>query len=198
ISPPAPRSWRATPKSSNRFASRRRRNSRSRPRVAIGPTSDIEFVKRNPGLAIRDRPRNEQEAGSMCKRMRVPCTAATGILAVVLLISCLESAAIAQTQSATLVGSVRDSTGAVVPGAKVTVVNTETSFLSETTTSADGAYYVPYLSPGPYRITLEANGFKRAVHDGVMVRSAETPRVDVTLEVGSVNEAVEVSAQSPL
>src|SRR5262249_30017059 len=104
----------------------------------------------------------------------------------------------AQTQTATLVGAVRDSTGAVVPNAKGTVVNTETSFLSETTTSADGSYYVPYLNPGSYRITLEAAGFKRAVHDGVIVRSGETPRVDVTLEVGSVTEAVEVSAQSPL
>ena len=90
--------------------------------------------------------------------------------------------AIAQVQTATLVGAVRDNTGAVIPGAKVTVVNTETSFISETKTSAEGGYYVPYLSPGTYRITLEAAGFKRNVQDGVAVRSGETPRVDITLE----------------
>src|SRR5207302_686818 len=85
-----------------------------------------------------------------------------------------------------------------VPGARVTVVNTETSFLSETKTSAEGGYYVPYLSPGAYRITLEAPGFKRNVHDGVIVRSGETPRVDIVLEVGSVADSVEVKATSPL
>src|SRR5262245_17091901 len=84
--------------------------------------------------------------------------------------------ATAQTQTATLVGTVTDTSGAVIPAAKLTVVNTETSFLSETKTSAEGGYYVPYLNPGTYRITLEASGFKRKVHDGVIVRSGETPR----------------------
>src|SRR5438046_6236554 len=106
--------------------------------------------------------------------------------------------AVGQTQTATLVGAVRDSTGAVVPGAKVTVINTETAFRSETVTSSDGNYYVPYLSPGPYQIVLEAAGFKRSVRDGVAIRSGETPRVDVDLEVGAVTEAVNVSASSPL
>src|SRR4051794_13655208 len=53
---------------------------------------------------------------------------------------------------ATLVGTVRDSTGSVVAGAVVKVVNTETSFLTETTSQPDGSYYVPYLTPGNYRV----------------------------------------------
>ena len=67
---------------------------------------------------------------------------------------------LAQTTGAgTLVGTVTDSTGAVVVGARLTVVNLDTAFHSETTTNSDGAYYVPYLAPGPYRVTIEAAGF---------------------------------------
>src|SRR5436305_10368685 len=69
--------------------------------------------------------------------------------------------AMAQTTgAATLVGTVTDPSGLAVPGAKLTLVNTETSFRSETVTSTEGSYVVPYLSPGTYQITLEAAGFK--------------------------------------
>jgi hypothetical protein len=125
------------------------------------------------------------------------CRGTRGIL-IVTLIMVAETVATAQTQTATLVGAVRDATGAVVPAAKVTVVNTETSFRSETVTSNEGSYYVPYLSPGVYRITLEAAGFKRYVNDGVAIRTGETPRVDIQLELGNVTEQVEVTAASPL
>src|SRR5438045_4055514 len=105
------------------------------------------------------------------------------------------TAAIAQaTGGATLVGTITDTTGAVLPGAKVSVVNVETSFRSETQTSPEGSYYVPYLSPGNYRITVEAAGFRTYVRNGVVLRTAETPRVDITMELGSTTEAVTVSA----
>src|SRR5215831_11828178 len=87
-------------------------------------------------------------------------------------------AALAQTTGgATLVGTVTDTSGAVVPVAKVTVVNVETSFQSTTLTSPEGNYYVPYLNPGNYRVTVEKEGFRRYVRDGVVLRTAETPRV---------------------
>ena len=76
--------------------------------------------------------------------------------------------------------TVTDSAGAIVPGAKVMVVNTATSFRSETTTSPEGSYFIPYLSPGTYQITLEAPGFKRYIRDGLVIRTAEMPRVDIT------------------
>src|SRR4029434_8946968 len=83
------------------------------------------------------------------------------VLRSVILVAITASAAIAQTTgAATLVGTVRDPTGLPVPQVKVTVVNTETSFRSETTTSGEGDYFIPYLSPGTYQITLEAGGFK--------------------------------------
>src|SRR6266568_762044 len=59
---------------------------------------------------------------------------------------------------ATLVGTVKDSSGSVVAAATVKVVNTETSFLTQTTTQPDGSYYVPYLTPGNYRVTVSSPG----------------------------------------
>jgi hypothetical protein len=120
-------------------------------------------------------------------------------LTLVFLILMVASAAMAQTGGgATLVGSIKDSTGALIPSAKVTVLNTGTGVRSETTATAEGSYYVPYLNPGSYRITVEASGFKRFVRDGIDLRSGETPRVDITLEVGSLTDTVEVSASADL
>ena len=100
--------------------------------------------------------------------------------------------------TATLVGAVSDATGALVVGAKVTVVNVDTAFTSETVTNAAGAYYAPYLAPGTYRLTVETAGFKKLVREGIIVRTGETPRVDIQLEVGAVTEAINVSGAAPL
>jgi hypothetical protein len=100
--------------------------------------------------------------------------------------------------TATLVGNVYDGSGAIVAGAKVTVLNTANSFVSESLTTPEGSYYVPYLQPGSYRLTVEASGFKRYVREGIVLRIAETPRVDVSLEVGAVTESVQVSGAAPL
>ena len=99
---------------------------------------------------------------------------------------------------ATLVGTVRDSTGSAVAGAKVTVVNTATAFLAETTTSTEGAYYVPYLAPGEYRVKVSAAGFKEFVRAGISMRSAEVPRVDILMEVGALSDSVTVSGAASL
>src|SRR4030095_12339238 len=95
--------------------------------------------------------------------------------------------------TATLVGTVTDASGALVVGAKVSVTNINTSFVAESVTTAEGTYYAPYLAPGPYRLAVEASGFKRFSRDGIQVRTGETPRIDVQLEVGAVTEAVNVS-----
>ena len=87
-------------------------------------------------------------------------TAGLSVLAIAILTAVIPAFA-QSTGTATLVGTVTDSSGLVIPGAKVTVVNTETAFRSETVTSSEGGYYVPYLSPGTYQITIEASGFKR-------------------------------------
>lgn len=131
----------------------------------------------------------------------VECQVAIGIifLAVVTLTMVGAAAAMAQTGGgATLVGTVKDATGAVVAGAKVTVVNTATAFITETSTTAEGGYYVPYLTPGSYRVTVAAPGFKEYVREGLTLRSAEVPRVDIALEVGALTESVTVSSAAPL
>jgi hypothetical protein len=74
----------------------------------------------------------------------------------------------------------------------------ETSFVTETTALTDGSYYVPYLIPGNYRITVSASGFKEFVREGLNLRSAEVPRVDIILELGSISESVTVSAAASL
>jgi len=77
------------------------------------------------------------------------------LLGAILLAAVAVTAAIAQTNgAATLVGTVTDSSGSVVAAAKVSIVNLATSFRSETLTSSEGDYFIPYLIPGTYQITL--------------------------------------------
>lgn len=109
------------------------------------------------------------------------------------------SAALAQTTgTATLVGTITDNTGAIVPGATLNVVNVETQFIHKGQTGPEGNYYIPNLSPGTYRLTVEASGFKRYVHEGIILRTSEQPRIDIQLEVGAVTESVNVSGTAPL
>ncbi|MCC6363798.1 MAG: TonB-dependent receptor [Bryobacterales bacterium] len=103
-----------------------------------------------------------------------------------------------QTGAATLVGTITDSTGARVPDALVVVVNVDMAFRTEVKSNGEGDYYVPYLRPGSYRITVDAAGFKRFVQEGIVLRTAETPRVDIVLEVGATSEQVVVTAAAPL
>ncbi len=99
---------------------------------------------------------------------------------------------------ATLVGTVKDSSGAVLAGAKVTAVNNATAFKAENSTSPEGSYYVPFLAPGVYRVTVTSPGFKEFVREGITLRSAEVQRVDLTMEIGSVSDSVTVSGQASL
>jgi hypothetical protein len=113
----------------------------------------------------------------------------------------LVCAAVAQTQTgsqSTIVGTVRDASGAPVPGAKVTVVDTGTQFRTGGETNAEGNYFIPYLNPGTYRITVAASGFKQWIREGFTLTAGQTPRFDADLEVGSVSENVVVTGQAPL
>lgn len=109
------------------------------------------------------------------------------------------AAGLAQTTgTATLLGTVTDATGAVVPGAKVRAVDIGRSFVYETETNSVGAYYLPNLRSGSYELTVEAQGFKTFVRGGIVARINEQLRVDVELELGSVAESVRVEAAVPL
>ena len=109
------------------------------------------------------------------------------------------SCAFAQTTgTASIVGAATDSTGSVIAGAKVTVVNTSTQFVANTVTTAEGTYYVPYLNPGNYQITIEAAGFKKYVRKGFGLDLNQVLTVDITLQVGGSTETVEVTGAPPV
>jgi len=102
------------------------------------------------------------------------------------------------TGTATLVGSVTDTTNAIIPGVKVTARNLGTQFAYESSTNATGAYYIPNLPSGSYELIVEANGFKRYLQAGLILRINEQPRVDVRLEVGNVTDSVRVDSTLPM
>ena len=101
-------------------------------------------------------------------------------------------------RTGTLVGLVTDPAGAAVPGARVTVVNLQTRVESHVLTTADGNYDVPYLNIGEYEVSVEASGFKKFIRAGVSLQAGSTVRIDIPLEVGGVNQVIEVTAASPL
>lgn len=104
----------------------------------------------------------------------------------------------AQNVTSSLVGVVTDGSGAFVPGADVTVTNEATSIETKTKTNESGNYVVPGLTNGNYTIRIEAAGFKPSVVRGVLLLPSRTIRQDVTMEVGTVQQAVEVSAALPV
>src|ERR1700686_1668019 len=96
-----------------------------------------------------------------------PATAPRALLVAALSL-CLAVAGLAQsTNSSDLRGTVTDSTGAVIPGATVTIVNTETGVTTGLTTNSSGIYDSVSIRPGKYRITFGKDGFQKLVRDGV-------------------------------
>ena len=108
------------------------------------------------------------------------------------------SLAHAQFDTASVVGTVRDTTGGVIPDATVTLTNVATGVSIVKTTSAAGLYEFPTVRPGIYVITAEKAGFALALVDNVQVQVGSRPRVDLTMTVGQLSEKVQVTATSPL
>src|SRR6266446_5141537 len=104
----------------------------------------------------------------------------------------------AQSERGTITGTVRDSTGAVVPKARVVVTNIDTKLVSESQTNDAGDYTAASLPVGPYEVRVEKEGFRPVVRSGIELNAASTVRVDVTLEVGTALQTVEVSASAQL
>jgi hypothetical protein len=104
----------------------------------------------------------------------------------------------AQITTTTIVGTVADKSGAVIPDAHVTATNTGTNLRRTVNTNGQGEYRIEFLPVGEYQLTVEAPGFKKFTRSGVTLAVAETARVDTFLEVGSTGETIEVSAATPL
>ena len=106
-------------------------------------------------------------------------------------------AVFAQVDRATVSGLVKDSGGAVVAGASVTVTNLSTNIASQQTTTDTGSYLVVNLIPGQYRIDVELTGFKKRSQT-VTLEVGQRARVDMPLEVGNFAETVDVAGASPI
>jgi Carboxypeptidase regulatory-like domain/TonB dependent receptor len=106
----------------------------------------------------------------------------------------------AQSQAAngTIEGVVRDSTGAVLPGVTVTVVNLDTGASRSPLTDGEGIYRAPLLPLGTYRVKAELTGFKAVERTGVSLSAGQAAVINITLEVGGVAEVVSVSGESPV
>lgn len=94
-----------------------------------------------------------------------------------------------------IVGTVLDPTGAVVPQAQVTITSGQTGVTLSTTTTTAGQYAFPALAVGTYKITVKAAGFEEAVIDNIALVLDKIVTQDVTLKIGSANQTVEVAAQ---
>ena len=104
----------------------------------------------------------------------------------------------AQRASTALEGVVTDTSGAIVQGAKITLVSQETSFTRTAGTNESGTYSFPDLTPGTYNISAEAPGFKKAVVNGLRLYVGTPLIQNVQLQVGEVSEEVSVTAAAPL
>src|SRR5258707_893809 len=99
-----------------------------------------------------------------------------------------------QSERGTITGAVQDATGAVVPGAKVTLTNTQTGVAFAIPTNDAGEFTVPQLPVGIYSLKVEKEGFRPATISGLVLNASQTIRADTKLEVGAAAQAVEVSA----
>ena len=105
---------------------------------------------------------------------------------------------IAQLPTATVLGTVKDSTGAIVLGASLTARNLDTGQARTTVSGADGAYRFSALPVGTYEVRSEHPGFKAEVRSGMTLSVSEEAVVNFTLEVGTIEQTVSVTAEAPL
>src|SRR5262252_1012465 len=95
-------------------------------------------------------------------------------------------------------GRVTDPSGAVIPGASITLTNVNTSGVRNVVTTEPGTYTFASIPPGSYRMRTELPGFKTAVSEPFEVQVQQVVRLDVVLQVGQVSETVEVAAAADL
>src|SRR5579862_2030091 len=102
----------------------------------------------------------------------------------------------AQQATATVNGAVKDQSGAVVPGAKVTLRNLATNISRSTKSSKDGDYLFTLVPIGTYELAVEQTGFDKYVQSGITLQINANARQDVVLKVGSTNQVIEVQGNT--
>src|ERR1700679_796289 len=122
----------------------------------------------------------------------------SGIVVTLLAFLACSCIAFGQVTTGTILGTARDSTGAVVPSATVTITDTGKGTVSTYTTDANGDYNAPFLNPGTYNVAVQKTGFKQDVSNNVVLDVDQHARVDFAMQVGQATETVEVISAAPL
>jgi hypothetical protein len=125
-----------------------------------------------------------------CVRRTVVC------LVAVLILAAIPSAA--QLPTGTILGTVKDSSGASIPGAMVTLRNTDINLTKTATTEVDGSYRFPELPVGHYEIKAEAPGFRTETHTGLNLEVTQQGVINFALQVGATAQQVTISSEIPL
>ena len=133
-------------------------------------------------------------------RFRAPgCVTVLRALVILTVILISGSARVgAQSTSASLTGRVTDSSKAVIPAARVTVINSGTRIHYETITNQTGSYYVTNLPPGTYRIEIEKLGFKVVIKSDLILHVQDALEINFEMVLGSASESVTVRGGAPL
>src|SRR2546425_8364847 len=100
--------------------------------------------------------------------------------------------------TAQISGSVKDPSGAVLPGVEITATQIDTGIARTTVTNETGSYVLPNLPLGPYRVEAALPGFRSYVQMGIVLQVNSSPEINIQLEVGQVSEQVEVQANAAL
>src|ERR1039457_5717667 len=111
---------------------------------------------------------------------------------------CAVANLLAQTDRGVITGTVKDVSGAVVPGAQVTAIQTNTNANFKTKTTTSGDFTVPSLPVGTYQVRVENTGFKTFLANRVEVAAGATVPLDVTMELGTTQQTVEVLANAQM
>src|SRR5271154_3014597 len=124
-------------------------------------------------------------------------TLATTLLMALAILMFSSLLAVAQTNQGSIAGVVVDSTGAVVPDAKLTATEKNTGTVYQTVTTSSGSYRFPNVRIGSYDLTVTAAGFKSQTLTGILVQVATTAALDIKLSPGAVSESIVVQADAP-
>lgn len=111
---------------------------------------------------------------------------------------CVWASCFAQETRGTIVGRVLDASGAVIPSAKVEIVSQSQGTKFTATTNEDGLYQAPFLIPGQYSVSVEVQGFRKFRRENIELRINDRIEVEIKLEVGSPDQSVTVSSETPL
>src|SRR3989454_371687 len=120
------------------------------------------------------------------------------VAAIAVLIVLQPCLAFAQTATGTIVGVVKDTSGALIPGVSIAVKHTDTGQTRTAISSDSGSYNVPLLPVGAYELTTTMPGFKQEVRTGINLVIGQQAVIDLTLEVGAAAEQITVSEEAPL